>query len=351
MWRDIDRLDEGEVPPPLPDMAAGAPAWLGTAKLKLVDGCNLRCFMCSYWERRREGELALHEVVRVLDELAGLGCQKVHLTGGELFLRPDIPAIVAHATGLGMRVNLTTNGTRLDKGTLKELLSIPVRGITTSLDGPTRGVHDTIRGRKGAFDKTLRTLDRVLARRGPKTRVRVNTVVSKQNLDGLAAMGLLLRDRGLDGWLLLPLDAPAAHPAHLRESDIATYNRRTAPMLAETVHIAGFDPWIFGRDTRFGAHQQWARGLYARQPCYAPWFHVLVGPSGDVYTCCNLHRRVEPLGNVRVEGLAAIWHGERARAFRAAMWRERLPQCHACPDFARENEALHLRLQPPRAAM
>jgi MoaA/NifB/PqqE/SkfB family radical SAM enzyme len=176
----------------------GQSPWLTSAKLKLVDGCNLRCFMCEYWKGRRQGELSTDEVQKLLGDLRALGCEKVHFTGGELFLRRDVLALLDHATGLGMRVNLTTNGTLLEREAIKALLAVPVRSITLSIDSPVARIHDTVRGRKGAHQKTTRSIDRLLAGRSvrdgkPRTRVRVNTVVSRKSYRSLVEMGAFLR--------------------------------------------------------------------------------------------------------------------------------------------------------------
>src|SRR4051794_26277662 len=53
------------------------------AKIKVTARCNLRCSFCQYWRMREPDELSTDEYCRVLEELAGLGCVKVHFSGGE----------------------------------------------------------------------------------------------------------------------------------------------------------------------------------------------------------------------------------------------------------------------------
>ena len=57
------------------------------------------CFSCAYCGskagRARVGELTTEECMDVADQLAGLGCRRVSLIGGEVFMRPDWHAIVA----------------------------------------------------------------------------------------------------------------------------------------------------------------------------------------------------------------------------------------------------------------
>lgn len=348
MWRALERMRaEGARGQSRKLHVLGQSPWLTSAKLKLVDGCNLRCFMCEYWKGRRQGELTTAEVQALLGDLRALGCEKVHFTGGELFLRRDVLALLDHASGLGMRVNLTTNGTLLDRDAIKALLAVPVRSITLSVDSPVDRIHDTVRGKKGAHAKTVRSLDRLLAGRGvrdgkPKTRVRVNTVVSRRSFRSLVEMGAFLRDRPVDGWLLIPMDPWNQNDQAMTADDIRFYNAHVAPVLADTVRVAGFDPWIYGRsdaDVDFGARQHWARGHYQARPCRVPWFHTLIDSRGDVYPCCMGHERLPRLGNVRAAPLAEIWNGPAYRAFRAAMQRERTDVCHRCDDFLSENQA------------
>jgi radical SAM protein with 4Fe4S-binding SPASM domain len=349
MWRALEQLEA--LPP---DRRAalraehhrGRSPWLTSAKLKLVDGCNLRCFMCDYWKRERHGELTTAEVVRVLGELAELGCRKVHYTGGELFLRRDAVELVRAAADLGLRTNLTTNGTVLDKARLKELLAVPVRSVTLSIDSPVPAVHDAVRGQEGAWRRTVRTLDRLLSKRGGKTRIRLNTVVSRRNLATLVEMVPFLRARPVDGWLLIPVDG--ANADAIGAEDIGYWNGRIAPILEESVRVPGFDPWIFGRtapELAESAAQRYARGAYRRGRCHVPWFHTLIGPSGDVYPCCTTHRRMPALGNVRAASLGEIWSGEAYRALRTTMLTERLAMCHECDDFLAENRAIEALLE------
>ncbi|NIO71698.1 MAG: radical SAM protein, partial [Anaerolineae bacterium] len=59
-------------------------------KIKLTWRCNLRCQMCNYWRQERRNALS-SELLRItIDELAELGCGKIHLSGGEPLLREDL---------------------------------------------------------------------------------------------------------------------------------------------------------------------------------------------------------------------------------------------------------------------
>jgi radical SAM protein with 4Fe4S-binding SPASM domain len=314
--------------------------------------------LCDYWHGRREGELSTDEVFAVLGDLASLGCGKVHFTGGEIFLRRDALALFAEAARLGMRVNLTTNGTQLEKDRIRALVELPVRSVTLSLDSPVAKLHDEVRGREGAFKKTLKALDRLLERRSKKTRVRLNVVVNARTYLSLVELPALLDARPIDGLLLIPMDAKpetgrpggarrlatlGPTPHTMGPLEIARFEAEVAPVLAARIRVPGFDPHPFGTSTAdvgASARGAYARGHYETHRCHVPWHHTLVGPSGDVYPCCMGHRNLPSFGNVRETPLRELWRGEAYRAFRVAMLRERAPICAHCDDFLADNRAL-----------
>lgn len=358
MWRAVHRVRALPLAAPLEhDLAAGRAPFLASAKLKLVDGCNLRCFMCDYWKRDRAGDLTTAEVLRLLDDLRALGCEKVHFSGGELFLRPDALDLLGRAHALGMRVNLTTNGTVLPKERLKALLRLPPRSLTFSVDSPDPRVHDALRGQEGAHKRTTKALDGALRWRRRKTRIRVNTVLSRRNWESLLGMADYLADRPVQQWLLIPIDPK---PGMTEDGDaldlqaIRRWSTEVAPALAARLaHVPEFDPFVFGRDEAGWAQAAvgaYARGHYRAHACHVPWFHTLVDARGDVYPCCMGHRNLPALGNVRERPLAEILAGPRYVAFRRGMARARTPVCHACDDFLPENRALDALLAGRAAA-
>ena len=66
------------------------------------------CFSCRYCGSKggkaRENELTTQECLRVAEQLSDLGCQRVSLIGGEVFMRPDWLTIVRALTERQIRV-------------------------------------------------------------------------------------------------------------------------------------------------------------------------------------------------------------------------------------------------------
>jgi MoaA/NifB/PqqE/SkfB family radical SAM enzyme len=127
--------------------------------MKVFYGCNLKCEMCNHWRETREPPVSSDRAREVLNELAELGTKKIHLSGGEPMLRPQVPDLVEQASALGIKVTMTTNGTLIDKVKAKRLVEGGLRGVNISIDSPVRKMHEKIRGVEGSFKATLKAVE------------------------------------------------------------------------------------------------------------------------------------------------------------------------------------------------
>jgi MoaA/NifB/PqqE/SkfB family radical SAM enzyme len=318
-------------------------------KIKLAYGCNLRCEMCNHWRERREAPLQINRFMALLDELAALGCRKVHFSGGEPFLRPKMVKMVEHTSSLGIRATLTTNGTLLDKHLAKNLVKAGLRGVNVSIDSPTRKIHDRIRGVDGAWKKACRTVRylRRYAHKGKLT-IRINTVVSRSNFQSLANLPDFAGELGADVINLIGVDDHCGEYLALKRRHIDSYNREIAPLIAERALALGMidnevQAYPFGRSMKAikrARRGEYAFGWYEHFPCFAPWTHSLVDFNGQVYICCMTRERIEPLGDLRQNTFAEIWTGDGYQRIRQMMFPPALTACRYCDDFMEQNRQL-----------
>ena len=154
-----------------------APVVVGWA---LTDRCNASCTYCHKWRLEDPAELLTHEVLAILDQLAGLGTRVVSFSGGEPLLREDIGELLRHANRLGLRCSLNTNG-RLVPQAAAQIAGLT--GLTISLDGPRR-VNDELRG-EGSYQAVL---DATLAAEAHGIPYAFVTVLSRVNLPAVDFM-------------------------------------------------------------------------------------------------------------------------------------------------------------------
>jgi MoaA/NifB/PqqE/SkfB family radical SAM enzyme len=114
--------------------------------------CNAKCNMCETWKNPPESarEITL-DVIERLPEM--FFC---NITGGEPFVRRDLPEIVEVLRKKAKRIVISTNGFFTDR-----IVSLcgkyPDLGIRISIEG-LKKANDTIRGIPDGYNRTIKTL-------------------------------------------------------------------------------------------------------------------------------------------------------------------------------------------------
>lgn len=169
--------------------------------------CNLRCQHCWIYERESfEGhrmdqlmsqtELTASEIDRLVRASSLLGGATVTFTGGEIFMRKDLGEILYSFADSGVEFEFFTNATfpkRLEELLEDRKVRAGIKLIDMSLDGD-RDTHDAIRG-DGVFDKLVKCIE---VARSHGVRVKLKTVIMKQNLSKLDSIARLARKLGCD---------------------------------------------------------------------------------------------------------------------------------------------------------
>lgn len=154
--------------------------------------CNLECAhcYCSSSPRAPHGQ-PTDFVLDVIKQAADLGVLNFDVTGGEPLVRPDILQIIRAIDDHGMIPGLYTNGTLVTREKARALRDAGVTWVQTSLDARTPELHDEIRGKRGAFDKTIRAIKEMKA---VGIAVRVAVCLNRRNAHETGAIVELLRD-------------------------------------------------------------------------------------------------------------------------------------------------------------
>jgi cyclic pyranopterin phosphate synthase len=169
-------------------------------RLSVTDRCNLRCTYCmpeevTFLDR---GELLTFEELTAFTRIAaGLGVDKVRLTGGEPLLRRGLPDLVRMLVAVpGVRdLGLTTNGVLLGDQA-RPLFDAGLRRLNVSLDTLDRDRFQKL-ARRDALADVLAGIDAAVA--AGFERIKVNAVVLRGVNDiDVVPLALFARDRGLE---------------------------------------------------------------------------------------------------------------------------------------------------------
>ena len=163
---------------------------------ELTLACDARCVHCgSFAGPARPSELTTDEALDAVDQLAGLGCRSVTLSGGEPLLRDDWPTLAARIVARGMRLEMVSNGLSV-KAQADAIARAGFFAVSLSVDGPP-ALHDELRGVDGGFDALARGAA-ALHERG--VRIGAVTQVNRRNLAHLDSVHDLLLEHGFAGW-------------------------------------------------------------------------------------------------------------------------------------------------------
>jgi len=146
--------------------------------------CNLSCSYCySTSGPNRKSRLTQEKVIEFIDDAYDLGCLWIDFTGGEPLAYKGWEEVVGYAMKKGLVCSLHTNGVLLDDRNIQKISDLGIRHIQTSLDSHLSEIHDKMRGKEGAFEKTVSGIKRCRALGIP---VKVSIVAHKYNRDHFA---------------------------------------------------------------------------------------------------------------------------------------------------------------------
>ncbi len=289
--------------------------------------CNLNCKHCySDAGKLSKNELSTKEAMNVVDQIADFGVTSLAFSGGEPLMRKDFFEVAAHAVDSGLYVSLATNGTLLNKETVKKLKEIGLNYVEVSLDGSDPKTHDFFRGQTGAFNQALKGLKNCI-KEGLTTCLAVTA--TKNNLTEIPSVLALAEDLGVKRFTLFNFvptgrgrDIMAVDPSPQEREEVLNFLRKklvegsklailtTAPQLARVALQS--QSWSTQEELMVPfAHMEAAKISKRAKAladfiggCGAGRFYCAISPEGNVQPCVFLPIIV---GNLKTEKLEDIW--------------------------------------------
>lgn len=314
-------------------VAGSAPAPFVVVWRVLTD-CNQGCGFCAYDRGLPGGRIQVPAatVLRLGRLFAAWSRQRgrpvlLSLLGGEPMLWSPLAEVLPVLADAGLRLSLTSNGSRLERAEVRSLLADTLTELTLSIDGPA-AVHDRLRGTPGAQARLRAAIDAFVAL--PKRpRLRVNTVLMQSTVRHYPRLVAELAARGVDAfsWNLLGgRDRPAFELAErMGDGSLVRGLRaldRVAPSLPPGVVLEGGGAY---RTRQLERLQGWPRPV---EDCGPGQDFVFIDERGRLGPChFTLDRHA-----LRIEHLVTLADldllADRLRQRRA---RHPDPTCADCP--------------------
>ncbi len=187
--------------------------------------CNLHCKHCYATAGKPwKDELTTEEAKHAIDIFDRAGVTIIAFSGGEPLVRPDIMELARYATDKGIYVAIATNGTLITKKKAKEMKEAGVQFVQISLDGIDAETHDSFRGVKGAFDKTVQGIKNAVAE---GFFVEISTTVTRFNYKQLPDIIQFGEDLGAN-WFMAYNFVPTGRGKEIFEMDLSPDEREEA---------------------------------------------------------------------------------------------------------------------------
>lgn len=176
-------------------------------------GCNRNCPYCFFkiyhfgagsGVSPPDATFPLADAVRMVQEMARIGAADLYLTGGEPFLRVDIPEIIAEASRVRVRTHAVTKSL-IAPDFARRLLKSGISSITVSLDDDRPREASALAGAHGYLAEAEQTIEALL---GAGISVDVNAVVTKINAGRLAELAAHVAKLGITRLKLSPFHSP-----------------------------------------------------------------------------------------------------------------------------------------------
>jgi MoaA/NifB/PqqE/SkfB family radical SAM enzyme len=291
----------------------------------VTNKCNLTCRHC-FVNPTDDKELTLEEIKKISKSMPNL--LVLSLTGGEPFLRKDLPEIAQIFQPEILEIS--TNGllTGFIEKEIDRLLSRYHRPITVeiSLDG-IGAEHDRIRGLEGAFESAIATYKSL---RKKRLSLAIAITFSSENQDHVEKLIDFAAKLKPDSINLSLIRGVEHKPVHMNKYAKAC---RQIEGLIKARKIKGHK--IFGNLAAANSivvrsHVQKTVLKGYQSPCYAGLLKAIIQSNGEVFACEMLPKLL--LGNLRTEkyNLRKIWLGEKAKRARAWIKRSRCHCTHEC---------------------
>ncbi len=154
-------------------------------RISLTDHCNLRCVYCMPEDmtfRPSAEMLQDDEIITLVRVFAGLGFDKIRLTGGEPTVRPHVVDLVRQIGAVAgiESLSMTTNGVLLG-GLAADLKAAGLQRVNVSLDTLDPGRFRQIT-RRGNFEQVWQGI--LTAEAAGLTPIKINAVVARGFNDG-----------------------------------------------------------------------------------------------------------------------------------------------------------------------
>ena len=267
--------------------------------------CNARCTMCNRYKApsKPEEEISI-ETIKKLPKM-----YFTNITGGEPFIREDLPEIVRELYKKSDRIVISTNGFFTDR-IIKLCEEFPNVGIRISIEG-LEETNNKIRGLEDGFNKGYSTLKKLVEMKHPD--VGFGMTVQDANAKDLVPL------YDLSNELNMEFATASLHNSF--------YFVEAKNIIHDRLMVAKEFEKLINKLLESNSPKKWFRAYFNHGlinyifgqkrllPCDMAFDTFFIDPYGDVMPC-NGTKEKEVMGNLNRQTWDELWNSEQAEKVR-----------------------------------
>lgn len=267
--------------------------------------CNARCTMCNRYKcpSKPEEELSI-ETIKKLPKM-----YFTNITGGEPFIREDLPEIVRELYKKSDRIVISTNGFFTDR-IIKLCEEFPNVGIRISIEG-LEETNNKIRGLDDGFNRGYSTLKKLVEMKHPD--VGFGMTVQDANAKDLVPL------YNLSNELNMEFATASLHNSF--------YFVEAKNIIKDRLMVAKEFEKLVNKLLESKSPKKWFRAYFNHGlinyifgqkrllPCDMAFDTFFIDPYGDVMPC-NGTKNKEVMGNLNDQTWEELWNSEQAEKVR-----------------------------------
>jgi radical SAM protein with 4Fe4S-binding SPASM domain len=289
---EVKKISKGDIPYP------------ALARVYLSYTCKHNCSRCHYGGDHRK-EIAFMNSDSFSKLLESLHCLKVKFIdlsgGGEPTLHPEFRRFAQMCIKEKFKLSLLTNAASLDQ----KIVSLLVEGFSflrVNLDASNDVVYNRIHHPPAPreFQKVLGNIERIVSERDKQKSdlvIGAKVRLDQGNMNFMEEMTCLVRDVGLD-YIQFRFNQKVF------DSLLPEQTRGVSKLVKE----------LKNRYHPFEVYGEAETGRF-RRGCWLSPIHLIINPSGDVYSCPRYAYRLEAtrFGNIFTQPVEKLWFGSEHR--------------------------------------
>lgn len=303
------------------------------AEITLTNKCNLECKMCGNvikekWELNQKG---INNIIKLLPYL-----ESVNWYGGEVGLFEDFQKLTNVAYLNNVDQNIITNGLVWTEPMLQYVLRGKV-SITVSVDGFDDDSYAYTRG-VNRLSEVKNFLRKVNACRNEKTKLMMNTIIMRHNINQIEAIEDFATEYNIDTVYILPLmgwrqDFFVKENIFFEEDGVSLkklnkeieniyeiITKVSLKLKKKGIELVNSLPVIkcveMPNQNDKVIEQNIIKETKKLDVCYAPWKHISVYDDGAIAFSCTCNNKKIMFGDINKDDIFDAWNCDKVQQIR-----------------------------------